>query len=100
LKINRKVIKDEKFFEGVVFKRPTNFYGFDMLQKLIDPGLNYEHLSEKTIGNKAYDIVKITFNSENDKPTDIYQLYIKKSTSLVDQFLLPLQISGRSTLRV
>lgn len=29
----------------------------------------------------------MSFKSKNDKPTDIYQLYINKETGLVDQFL-------------
>lgn len=58
-----------------------------MMQKLLNPGLNYEHLGEKTIDNIVYDIVKITFLSEDQKPKDFYQLYVNKKTSLVEQFL-------------
>ena len=81
------VLKDKELLKKVAFNRPTNFYWFAMIQKLLDPGLNYEHIGEKTIGSQDYDIVKITFNSEGEKPSDIYQLYINKKTSLVDQFL-------------
>ena len=87
LKHNGKILIDESLLKRVAFNRPTNFYWFTMMQKLLDPGLNYEFLGEKIIGNKDYDIVKITFNTQPDKPTDIYQLYINKKTSLVDQFL-------------
>ena len=31
--------------------------------------------------------MKVTFISKDEKPTDIYQLYINKETLLVDQFL-------------
>lgn len=87
LKHNGKVLLDEKMLKRVAFNRPTNFYWFTMMQKLLDPGLNYEHLGEKSINNEKYDVVKITFKSEDPKPKDIYQLYINKKTSLVDQFL-------------
>ena len=58
-----------------------------MFQKLLDSGLNYDYLGEKEIENTNFDIVKVSFESKNDKPTDIYQLYINKETGLVDQFL-------------
>lgn len=58
-----------------------------MMQKLLDPGLNYEHVGQTSINSYDYDVVKITFDSEADKPTDIYQLYINKNTTLVEQFL-------------
>ena len=87
LKHNGKILTDEDLMTKVHFNRPTNFYWFTMMQKLLDPGLNYEHLGEKTIENKKYDIVKVSFSSKDDKPTDIYQLYINKKTLLVDQFL-------------
>lgn len=87
LKHNGELLNDTTRLKRVAFNRPTNFYWFTMFQKLLDPGLNYEYLGEKTIDAKAYDVVKITFTSENDKPTDVYQLYINKDTALVDQFL-------------
>lgn len=78
-------IDDEKSIKTVVFKRPTNFYWFTMLQKLLDPNLNYEFIGEKDINTIKYDVVKVSFNS--DKPTDIYQVYINRETGLIDQFL-------------
>ena len=85
LKHNGEYISDSNMMKRVVFNRKTNFYWFTMMQKLTDPGLNYEFVGEDTIEGKDYNIVKISFNS--DKPTDIYQLYLNKKTSLVDQFL-------------
>lgn len=87
LKHNGEILTDSIRLKRVAFNRPTNFYWFAMFQKLMDPGLNYEYIGEKTINNKVYEVVKITFQSINDKPTDIYQLYINKETLLVDQFL-------------
>lgn len=87
LKHNGVALNDEKYLKRVAFNRPTNFYWFTMMQKLLDPGINYEYLKEEAIEGIRYDVVKITFNSKDDKPTDTYQLYINKKTGLVDQFL-------------
>lgn len=87
IKVNGKEINDTDAIKRVMFSRPTNFYWFTMFQKLLDPGLKYEYLGQKKWDNKNFDIVKISFDSENDKPSDIYQLYINKETGLVDQFL-------------
>ena len=87
LKHNGEVSLEEGALKKAAFNRATNFYWFAMMQKLLDPGLNYEYVGEHSINNKDYDIVKITFNSEDKQPRDTYQLYLNKKTSLVDQFL-------------
>ncbi|MEQ8582034.1 MAG: DUF6503 family protein [Marinoscillum sp.] len=87
LKHNGHIQSDTTRLKRVAFNRPTNFYWFAMFQKLLDPGLNYEYLGEETIDNTPYDVVKITFTSTDEKPTDVYQLYINQKTALVDQFL-------------
>jgi hypothetical protein len=87
LKLNGAIVNDTTALKRVMFNRPTNFYWFTMFQKLLDPGLKYEYLGEKEMGNKNFDVVKVSFESKNDKPTDIYQLYINKETGIVDQFL-------------
>ncbi|MGR3810017.1 DUF6503 family protein [Jiulongibacter sp. NS-SX5] len=87
LKYGGKISDDEAGLKRVSFNRPTNFYWFAMLPKLLDPGLIYEHLGEKTIEEQEYDIVKVSFEPQENKATDIYQLYINKETKLVDQFL-------------
>jgi len=87
LKIDGVLVNDTTALKRVMFNRPTNFYWFTMFQKLLDPGLKYEYMGEKEISNKNFDIVKVSFESKNDKPTDIYQLYINKETGMVDQFL-------------
>lgn len=87
LKHKGEYLNDPELLKRVQFNRKTNFYWFTMFQKLLDPGLNYEYLKEETIDNKKYDIVKISFKSEDGKPTDIYQLYINQETLVVDQFL-------------
>jgi hypothetical protein len=90
-------LTDESMMKRVKFSRPTNFYWFTMMQKLLDPGLIYEHLGEQKKENNTYDIVKVSFNSTDDKPTDIYQLYINQETSLVDYFLFTVVDFGVNT---
>ena len=87
LKIDGDTVSDEKALKRVAFNRPTNYYWFTMMPKLLDPGIVYESLGDTTIADKSYDIVKVSFESSDDKPKDIYQLYINKKTSMVDQFL-------------
>ena len=95
LKHNGKALNDKDFLKRVAFNRPTNFYWFTMMQKMLDPGLVYKYLGETTIDQKFYDIVKVTFETNNNKPTDIYQLYINKETQLVDQFLFTVADFGK-----
>jgi len=85
LKNKEGIIKDQKAIKKVAFNRPTNFYWFTMFQKLLDPGLKYEHIGKKQIQDVNYDVVKVSFSGE--QPTDIYQLYINPNTKLVDLFL-------------
>ncbi|MEZ7497977.1 hypothetical protein QO200_04420 [Flavobacterium sp. Arc3] len=95
LKHKGKIIKDQDLLKTVIFNRPTNFYWFTMMQKLLDNGLFYEYLDEKTIDGIKYDVVKVTFQSKDDKPKDTYQLYINKETHLVDQFLFTVVDFGK-----
>jgi len=95
LKHKGEILNDTNRLKRVTFNRATNFYWFTMFQKLLDPGLNYEYIGEQNIEGKEYEIVKITFKSNNSKPTDIYQLYINKETSLVDQFLFTVADFGK-----
>jgi hypothetical protein len=96
LKHNGQLIEDAKMLKGAAFSRPTNFYWFTMMQKLLDPGLNYEYIKEQTINDKLYDVVKVSFESNDGKPKDIYQLYINKDTKIVDQFLFTVMDFGKS----
>ncbi|QXP73302.1 hypothetical protein H0I31_06290 [Tenacibaculum sp. AHE15PA] len=96
LKNNGRIILDSVALKRVAFNRPTNFYWFTMIQKLLDPGVNYEYIKEENIGNNEYDIVKITFNSKDNKPKDVYQLYINKNTKLIDQFLFTVVDFGKT----
>ncbi|GAK90669.1 hypothetical protein JCM19297_1985 [Nonlabens ulvanivorans] len=90
---NNNNILDEQRLKRVAFNRPTNYYWFTMMPKLLDPGVNYEYIKEESINNNTYDIIKVSFDSSDNSPKDIYQLYINRDTKLVDQFYLPLQTS-------
>ncbi|MDN3666456.1 DUF6503 family protein [Algibacter miyuki] len=96
IKLNNTPLNDPAALKKAAFNRPTNFYWFTMMQKLLDPGLQYDYISEQTINNKAYDVVKVSFDPKNEKPSDIYQLYINKETKLVDQFLFTVMDFGRT----
>lgn len=87
LKHNGNVIDNADRLQRVKFNRPTNYYWFTMMQKLMDPGLVYEYIGEAEVDNQDYDIVKVSFDTDGDLPSDIYQLYINKKTALVDQFV-------------
>ncbi|MCL5128823.1 DUF6503 family protein [Algibacter sp. L4_22] len=96
IKHNGAPLNDPAALKKAAFNRPTNFYWFAMMQKLLDPGLQYEYISEQTINNNTYDVVKVSFDPKNDKPSDTYQLYINKETKLVDQFLFTVMDFGRT----
>ena len=95
LKHKGDTLNDDAYLKRVAFNRPTNFYWFTMFQKMLDPGLNYEFIEETTIDNKNYDVVKVSFDLDIDKPTDIYQLYINQDTNVVDQFLFTVADFGK-----
>ncbi|WCO00744.1 DUF6503 family protein [Psychroserpens ponticola] len=96
LKHNGNLVTDSVALKRVAFNRPTNYYWFTMMQKLLDPGLHYEYIKEQTIGETIYDVVKVTFETKDNKPKDIYQLYINKDTKLVDQFLFTVMDFGKA----
>lgn len=87
LKIDGQNVNDSSAIASVAFTRKTNFYWFAMMQKLLDPGINYEYMGKVNTNSKLYDVVKITFNIDEDVASDTYQLYINPETHLVDQFL-------------
>ena len=96
LKDNDSIINDEKMLKITTFKRGTNFYWFAMMQKLMDPNLNYEYIKKESVDGVEYDIVKVTFEPKGDKPTDIYQVYVNKKTKLIDQFLFTVIDFGKT----
>lgn len=87
LKHKGEYVTDEKMLKRVTFTRKTNFYWFAMMQKLLDPGMNYKHLRQETLNDILYDVVEITYNVPEGQASDTYHLYINTKTSLIDQFL-------------
>ncbi len=87
IKVDGELVNNIEALNKVKFSRHTNFYWFAMFQKLLDPGLKYEYLGDQKVDDKNFEIVKVSFDSKNGKPTDIYQLYINQETGVVDQFL-------------
>ncbi|CDF79079.1 conserved hypothetical protein [Formosa agariphila KMM 3901] len=96
LKHEGKVLTDSVYLKRVAFNRPTNFYWFTMMPKLMDPGVIYEYVKEQTVEGVKYDVVKVSFESTNGKPKDIYQVYINQDTKLVDQFLFTVMDFGKA----
>ena len=86
---------NEKRQKGADFSRKTNYYWFAMMFKLLDPGLSYEFEGEKTIDDKAYDIVRINFNDSIGDVQDTYVMYINQETKLADRFLFTVMEFGR-----
>ncbi|GLR19873.1 DUF6503 family protein [Portibacter lacus] len=95
LRHNGENVDDEAALKRVSFNRPTNYYWFTMMAKLLDPGLIYEYLGERKMEGNDYDVVKVTFDTKDDKPKDIYQLYINKESGIVDQFLFTVAEFGK-----
>lgn len=85
LKEDGERVEDEAAMKRVIFNRKTNFYWFAMFQKMLDPGLKYTYMDEATVDGQVYDIVEVSFDTE--QPSDLYRLYINQETLLVDQFL-------------
>lgn len=87
VKQDGQLIEDEDIVAKAAFNRPTNYYWFLMMPKLLDPGLIYTHVGKQDIYGRMYDVVKVEFEGDGETPTDIYQLYINQASGLVDQFL-------------
>ena len=87
VKIDGQNVTDAKVIESATFTRKTNFYWFAMMQKLVDPGINYDYLGKVETDSISYDVVKITFNTPADVASDTYQVYINPETHLIDKFL-------------
>ena len=85
--INGKLIEDPEIVKFTDFFRKTNFYWFAMMQKLLDPGINYNYEGKRNLNGIDYDIVKINYEHGIGDVSDTYLLYINPKTHLVDQFL-------------
>ena len=69
------------------FFRKTNFYWFNMMFKLQDPGVNLRQLEDRNVDGMAYHIIEMTFGEGIGESSDRYILYVNPSTKRIDQFL-------------
>ena len=81
--IDGKPTTDKKILSLAAFLRPTNYYWFAMMPKLLDPGVQAKLAGKRTVDGVEYKMVDVTFGSEN---TDRYLLYINPKTYLIDRF--------------
>lgn len=89
------LMTEPQYVNRAMFSRKTNFYWLNMMYKLLDPGVNYELLSDQTLYGKNYRRVKITFGENVGDAQDIYLLYINPETKLVDYFLFTVMAFNR-----
>lgn len=87
VKSNSELSLDSTLLEFATFIRPTNFYWFTMMQKLMDPGVQHSLLSPRTVNNVEYQIVEMTFDNNIGSVQDRYLLYVNPETKLIDRFL-------------
>jgi len=97
------ILNEAKEARITSFTRKANFYWFCMMQKLLDPGLHYELLPNRTVNNIEYKIVKVGFEKNIGNVQDDYILYINPKTHLVDQFIFTVKeskIPGQLLMKV
>lgn len=87
-------VNDPKTIVAAKFLRKANFYWFTMMQKLLDDGLHYELLTDRSLNGVNYKIVKIGFDKNIGDVQDDYVLYINPKTLLVDQFIFTVKGSS------
>lgn len=92
--LNGKLIDDPQANKLADFIRKTNFYWFAMMQKLLDPGINYTYEGIKNVNGIDYELVRVGFNEGVGDVSDTYLLYINPNTNLVDQFLFSVMDFG------
>lgn len=80
-------LMDEQAIATADFLRKTNFYWFNMMYKLLDPGVRFEQKPDRTVDGDPYHIVEVTFGEKVGDAQDIYVLYLNPQTGLVDRFL-------------
>jgi len=91
-------ITDQKVLRSAAFLRKANFYWFAMMPKLLDNGITYEQLDDRTHNTIRYKIVKIGFNQGVGEVQDDFILYINPETFLIDRFLFTVKGSGLGIL--
>lgn len=85
--INGKTITEEQAAYVGHFFRKTNYYWFNMMYKLLDPGIRYKMMDDRKVNGIKYKVVEMTFEENIGDTSDRYILYINPDTKLIDQFL-------------
>jgi len=86
-KMDGKIISEEQPAYVGHFFRKTNFYWFNMMFKLSDPGVNLRALADRKVDGQVYKMVEMTFGENIGDTSDKYVLYINPQTHRIDQFL-------------
>ncbi|AXT52576.1 hypothetical protein D1818_17695 [Aquimarina sp. BL5] len=94
VKFNGKISNDKQANDIARFWRKTNYYWFAMFFKLQDEGVNLQHIGNKKVEGRDYDLVKVTFGNNIGDAQDTYVLYVNKRTKLVDQLLFTVVAFG------
>ncbi|MEL6866754.1 MAG: DUF6503 family protein [Bacteroidota bacterium] len=93
---NDTLLEDEKAIGMANFLRKTNFYWFNMMFKLLDPGTRFEQKTNREVNGIDYQVVEVSFGENIGDAQDTYLLYLNPETKLVDQFLFTVMAFGRA----
>ncbi|KZS42913.1 hypothetical protein AWE51_16240 [Aquimarina aggregata] len=94
IKFDDKISNDKQANQIARFWRKTNYYWFAMFFKLQDKGLNLQHIGNKKVEGRDYDLIKVTFGNNIGDSQDTYVLYVNKKTKLIDQLLFTVVAFG------
>ncbi|PKV51417.1 hypothetical protein ATE84_3502 [Aquimarina sp. MAR_2010_214] len=98
LSLNNNRLTDQRIVSSSIFLRKANYYWFTMMPKLLDAGVIYKKLQNRTYNKIDYNIVKIGFEKGVGEVQDDFILYINPTTFLVDRFLFTVKGSGLGIL--
>ena len=94
ISLNDNKLTDKRVLLSSDFLRKANYYWFTMMPKLLDLGIVYEQLPDRTYNNIEYKIVKIGFEKGVGDVQDDFILYLNPNTFLVDRFLFTVKGSS------
>ena len=94
VEIDKKRVETNKAIQNAKFVRKANFYWFTMMQKLLDKGLIYKLLPDRTLNGVNYKIIKIGFEKNIGDYQDDFILYLNPKTYLIDQFIFTVKGSN------
>jgi hypothetical protein len=94
--LNNKPLDDPKIVELSEFLRRANYFWFNMMLKLSDPGIISKYQEKKEIDGTNYDVLHVTYDSKIRRKSEnnIYVLHINPKTRMVDSFYFSLHFLG------